>query len=35
VKTPLEDLFFYRMDAQRERQTRSICEMTGSMITKS
>ncbi len=32
VKTLLEDLFFYQPDvynAQRERQTRIICELTG------
>ncbi len=35
VKTPLEALLFYRMDAKRERQSRSICEMTSSMTIKS
>ncbi len=37
VKTLLEDLFFYQPDkynAQRERQTRIICELTGSMRIK-
>jgi hypothetical protein len=37
VKTLLEDLFVYQPDmynAQRERQTRIICELTGSMRIK-